>query len=74
MPTRRPANGTSRAPFNPFTATTLSGGGDGVRDGADDYIFVHGDGTDDRAERRDRRSRPASSSISESRAADQPVT
>jgi large repetitive protein len=36
-------NGTSRLPFNTFTATTLSGGsGIGDLDDADDYIFLHG--------------------------------
>ncbi len=35
-------NGTSRLPFNTFTATTLSGAnGAGDLDDADDYIFVH---------------------------------
>ena len=36
-------NGTSRLPFNTFTAATLSGAaGAGDLDDADDYIFVHG--------------------------------
>jgi hypothetical protein len=36
-------NGTSRLPFNTFTAATLSGpAGNGDLDDADDYIFLHG--------------------------------
>ena len=52
-------NGTSRLPFNTFTAATLGGAdGAGDLDDADDYIFVHG-ATAAISDRHRARSRPA---------------